>query len=249
MVVNFLGSSVLNTGNLYKLLNYNDTKSATSLSLWDRFLDFFRCHKKKEVVDTFHELIHGEHKGVGGERGENKFYCFEQLKRLANDESKNLFKTHIEYQGPYLNKYTFSIGSDNILSFHSQKNGHSLADLQFAGSSLVDNYESIVFNYMKEKKELFLSDYNNTKTDSEFGTDELMDYSCFFLKNNNEIKNELFEHGLINLDVMDSLRMEMDGLSNEEDDHFALRDNRRSYILTIIASSLISLYQLDSNYM
>lgn len=210
--------------------------------MWDRFADLFKSCKKKDVVNTFYNLIHGSRNERFEAKENNKFYCFEQLKRLAGVEHQHLFNVREEQHSASKSKYTFSIDGEDIVSFDSERNGYSLAELGASTLPVVDNYERIVYDYMKNHEERFLIDYKDTKTNADFGADELLDYSCFFLKNNADIRRELFAHGLINMDVMDILRDDMN-------DRFPIDENRRDYVLTVIASSLRSLNQLDSDYM
>ncbi|WP_196905805.1 hypothetical protein [Candidatus Symbiopectobacterium sp. 'North America'] len=111
-----------------------------------------------------------------------------------------------------------------------------------AGLPVVDSYERIVYDYIKSHEARFVVDCKDTKTKAGFGADELMDYSCFFLKNNADIRREFLAHGLINMDIMDILR-------DDINDRFPIDENRRNYVLTVINGSLRSLYQLDSDYM
>ncbi len=242
MSVSLLGSSALNKKNLSNLIIYNDKSKATELSLWDRFVDLFKSYKKQDVVNTFYTLIHGGNNNIGTNEENNKFYCFEQLKRLADVDHQHLFEVHVERHSVYTSKYTFSIDGDDILSFFSERNGCSLTELSVDKLPLVDNYEFIVYNYMKSNQERFLIDYKDTKANVYFSADELMDYSCFFLKNNHDVRKAFLEHGLINMDVMDILRDDMNN-------HCPLEDNRRDYVLTVITSSLRSLNQLSSDCM
>lgn len=129
-----------------------------------------------------------------------------------------------------------------IFLFFSERNGCSLTELNVEALPVVDNYELIVYNYMKNNQERFLIDYKDTKTNVDFSADELMDYSCFFLKNNHDVRKAFFEHGLVNMDVMDILRDDMNN-------YYPLEDNRRDYVLTVITGSLRSLSQLSGDYM
>ncbi|MGG2141945.1 hypothetical protein [Symbiopectobacterium sp. RP] len=245
MNVGFLGSSVLNSKNLSNLVMYNDKMKATKISLWDRFIDLFKSCKKQDVVNTFYTLIHGDSNKGNSAKTNNRFYCFEQLKRLADVEHQHLFSIRETPHSASESLYTFSIGNEDIVSFCSDKNGLSLAGLEMPGLPVVDNYERIVYDYMKRHEARFAVDYvdyKDIKTKAGFGADELMDYSCFFLKNNADIRREFLAHGLINMDMMDILR-------DDINDRFPIDENRRNYVLTVITGSLRSLYQLDSDYM
>lgn len=242
MNVSFLGSSALKSKNLSNLVMYNDKAKATKISLWDRFVDLFKSCKKQDVVNTFYSLIHGNRNEGNSDKTNNKFYFFEQLKRLADVEHQHLFNIRETQHSASENLYTFSIGGEDIVSFYSDKNGHSLAGLEVATLPIVDNYERIVYDYMKSHEARFVVNYKDTKTEAGFGADELMDYSCFFLKNNADIRREFLAHGLINMDMMDILRDDMN-------DRFPIDENRRNYVLTVITGSLRSLYQLDSDYL
>ncbi|MGL9721917.1 hypothetical protein, partial [Symbiopectobacterium sp.] len=129
-----------------------------------------------------------------------------------------------------------------IVSFCSDKNGLSLDGLEMAGLPVVDNYLSIVHDYMKSNEERFLIDYDDTKTKGILGGDELMDCSCFFLRNNDDIRRAFFAHGLMNMDMVDILRDDMN-------DRFPNDESPRGGILTVIHNSLVSLYKLNTDYM
>ncbi|MCW2478613.1 hypothetical protein [Candidatus Symbiopectobacterium sp. NZEC135] len=242
MNVGFLGYSALKSKNLSNLVMYTDKTKATKISLWDRFIDLFKSCKKQDVVNTFYNLIHGDGNEGSSDKTNNRFHCFEQLKRLADVEHQHLFNIREKYISDNESLYTFSIGSEDIVSFCSDKNGYSLAELKMAELPVVDNYQKIVHDYMKSNEERFLIDYPDTKTNGVLGGDELMDCSCFFLRNNDDIRRALFAHGLMNMDMVDILM-----------DYMKIRlpnDNSpRGGILTVIHNSLIKLYKLDTDYM
>lgn len=117
MSVSLLGCSVLNKKNLSNLIVYNDIVKATKLSLWDRFADFFKFCKKQDVVNTFYTIIHGGNDKISSNEENNKFYCFEQLKRLAGADHQHLFEVHVEQHSVYMSKYTLLIDDNDILVF------------------------------------------------------------------------------------------------------------------------------------
>lgn len=103
---------------------------------------------------------------------------------------------------------------------------------------LIDNYEKIVYGYVKDNKIKFLNEYKQTRVADNYSSDELINYSRFFLNNHSEVKKTLLERGIINIDVMDEVKYDMDKT-------IPVEDNRRGYALTTIAGSLRMEYHLE----
>ncbi|MEM0568295.1 type III secretion system effector SopD2 [Salmonella enterica] len=74
----------------------SDKQEALYMGLWDRFKDFFRTHKKKEVLEVLYTLIHGCERENQAElnvdiTGMKKIHAFVQLKQYANPSQQDRF--------------------------------------------------------------------------------------------------------------------------------------------------------------
>ncbi|MCW2476525.1 hypothetical protein [Candidatus Symbiopectobacterium sp. NZEC151] len=240
MAVNLLGEQRLSTKNYANLIKHNEKDKATHLNVWDKFCDLFRKCKKSDVVNTFYNLIHGDGRNHDNS-GKNAFYHFEQLRHMADPDDRHLFTTRVAEINGDENKYIFLIDNVEIATV-SVKSWDALYRLEHNSQPLIDNYEKIVYDYVKENKSRFLDEYKQTKIADNYGSDELMDYSCFFLNNHSEVKKTLLERGIINIYVMDEINYDMDKT-------IPVEDNRRGYALTTIAGSLRTEYHLDGDAM
>lgn len=240
MTINLLGEKRLSIKNYANLIKHNEKDKATHLNLWDKFCDLFRKYKKSEVIDTFFNLIHGD--GCSHDNsGRNAFYHFEQLRHMAHPDDRHLFTTRIDEINNDENKYVFLIDNVEITAVYV-KGGDELYKLECNSMPLIDNYEKIVYGYVKDNEINFLNEYKKTKITDNYSSDELINYSRFFLNNHSEVKKTLLERGIINVDAMDEIQYDMDK-------HIPVEDNRRGYALTTIAGSLRMEYHLEGDEM
>ncbi|ECF6030624.1 pathogenicity island 1 protein SopD2 [Salmonella enterica subsp. salamae serovar Greenside] len=85
----------VNHSRLARLMS-SDKQEALYMGLWDRFKDFFRTHKKKEVLEVLYTLIHGCERENQAElnvdiTGMEKIHAFVQLKQYANPSQQDRF--------------------------------------------------------------------------------------------------------------------------------------------------------------
>ncbi|EAB6842574.1 type III secretion system effector SopD2 [Salmonella enterica subsp. salamae] len=85
----------VNHSRLARLMS-SDKQEALYMGLWDRFKDFFRTHKKKEVLEVLYTLIHGCERENQAElnvdiTGMKKIHAFVQLKQYANPSQQDRF--------------------------------------------------------------------------------------------------------------------------------------------------------------
>ncbi|HCM1920032.1 TPA: type III secretion system effector SopD2 [Salmonella enterica subsp. salamae serovar 16:m,t:e,n,x] len=85
----------VNHSRLARLMS-SDKQEALYMGLWDRFKDFFRTHKKKEVLEVLYTLIHGCERENQAElnvdiTGMEKIHAFVQLKQYADPSQQDRF--------------------------------------------------------------------------------------------------------------------------------------------------------------
>ncbi|GAR74292.1 secreted effector protein sopD2 [Salmonella enterica] len=85
----------INTSRLARLMS-PDKEEALYMGVWDRFKEYFRTHKKREVLEVLYTLIHGCERENQAELnvdtvGMEKIYAFAQLKQYANPSQQDRF--------------------------------------------------------------------------------------------------------------------------------------------------------------
>ncbi|EEK1307906.1 type III secretion system effector SopD2, partial [Salmonella enterica subsp. enterica serovar Heidelberg] len=85
----------VNASRLARLMS-PDKEEALYMGLWDRFKDYFRTHKKREVLEVLYTLIHGCERENQAElnvdiTGMEKIHAFTQLKQYANPSQQERF--------------------------------------------------------------------------------------------------------------------------------------------------------------
>lgn len=234
MKVEFLGERTLMYCDITNLVKYDDKKQATVLTLWQRFLDLFRGVPKKAVIDSLYENINENPMAKLGGAVYHRFYNFEKLKSLALPTYRNLFKVDVQALGEKGTKYTFSIDKVDIFSFDTPNNWNSLSEMMFEHKPLVENYSCIVKKFSADNHVEFYKQFPDTKIKDNFGGDEVMDYSCFFLEENPDIKLALLEYGLFDLNILLSFVKDMTEQLRGDDDRIGKID----YRLTTLQVSL-----------
>ncbi|EBG2396290.1 type III secretion system effector SopD2 [Salmonella enterica subsp. enterica] len=85
----------VNASRLSRLMS-PDKEEALYMGVWDRFKDYFRTHKKREVLEVLYILIHRcEHENQAELNvditGMEKIHAFTQLKQYANPSQQDRF--------------------------------------------------------------------------------------------------------------------------------------------------------------
>ncbi|SQJ25352.1 pathogenicity island 1 protein SopD2 [Salmonella enterica subsp. enterica] len=85
----------INRSRLVRLMN-PDKEEALYMGPWDRFKDYFRAHKKQEVLEVLYTLIHGCERENQAElnvniTGMEKIHAFTQLKQYADPSQQDRF--------------------------------------------------------------------------------------------------------------------------------------------------------------
>lgn len=223
------------------LIQYDDKNKATALSLWQRFLDLFRISPKKDVINSLYENINEHPAAKLGGAVYYGFYNFEKLKALALPAYKDLFKINVQSLGMLGTRYTFSIDKVDIYSFDTPNNWDSLSELSFNQLPLIENYIPIVKKYAADNDVEFAKQFPDTKIKDDCGGDEVMDYSCFFLERNPDIKLTLLEYGLFDVDITNAFVNDMEAQLKGYDD----RIGRINYRLITLQISLKYLESRD----
>ncbi|WP_235921484.1 hypothetical protein, partial [Yersinia artesiana] len=116
---------------------------------------------------------------------------------------------------------------------------------------IIENYSTVIKEYAGNNLKKFKEFYPDTEIKDTYGADELMDYSCFFLKENPELKNLLLEYDLTNMDTLNSITDEMREKMEDVED-IEKRDKKigeLTYTLMTVSGSLITTKKLDNDYM
>ncbi|MCW2478611.1 hypothetical protein [Candidatus Symbiopectobacterium sp. NZEC135] len=241
MEIELTGGRKLHHCNMANLVQYDDKKKATALSLWQRFLDLFRISPKKDILDSLYENINEYPAAKLGGAVYYRFYNFEKLKALALPAYRNLFKVGVQSLGMNGTRYTFSIDKVDIYSFDTPNNWDSLSELSFNQLPLVENYNLIVKNFAADNDVEFTKKFPDTKIKDNYGGDEVMDYSCFFLERNPDIKLTLLEYGLFDLNITNAFVNDMEAQLKGDDD----RIGKINYRLITLQVSLNYLESRD----
>ncbi|MCW2488903.1 hypothetical protein J5069_23780, partial [Candidatus Symbiopectobacterium sp. NZEC127] len=138
-------------------------------------------------------------------------------------------------------RYTFSIDKVDIYSFDTPNNWDSLSELSFNQLPLVENYNLIVKNFAADNDVEFTKKFPDTKIKDNYGGDEVMDYSCFFLERNPDIKLTLLEYGLFDLNITNAFVNDMEAQLKGDDD----RIGKINYRLITLQVSLNYLESRD----
>lgn len=233
-------------GNDYKILfKHTNNEKAIELSLWDKFCDLFRSNKKQDVINLFYNLITpSKNENLNSELAV-KLEQFEQLKNMADPVNRDLFKIRTQLQGTSQKKYTFSIDGTDIYKFVSENNWNSLSKITLGNSPLIESYSTVIKEYAENNLNEFKEVYPDTEIKDTYGADELMDYSCFFLKENPELKNILLEYDLTNMDTLNSITDEMREKMEGDDQ----KRGELTYTLMTISGSLRITEKLDNDDM
>lgn len=234
MEIELAGGRKLHHGNMKNLVQYDDKKKATALNLWQRFLDLFRISPKKDVIDSLYNIINENPDAKLGGEMHHRFYNFEKLKALALPAYRNLFKIKAQFFGMKGTRYTFSIDKVDIYSFDTPNNWNSLSELSFNQKPLVEKYGIIIKDYAADNRTRLKDVYPDVEVKNNYGGDEFLYYSCFFLMENPELKLSLLEYGLYDLDIMKAYVNEMCEALKGDDDKAECID----YWLTTLSCSL-----------
>ena len=245
MKLTILGYKGLNSADYKNLIAYTNKEKSSALSFWRKFVNLFKSKDKKEVINTFYELINPSQDKNQHSDLKVKFHRFEQLKHMTEERNREQFKINIQPQGINNNKYTFSIEGNDIYSITSENNWNSLSEISFNQLPLIENYSRIVKQYAKDNQEVFSQHYPTTEITDVLDADTFIDLSCFFLGKNIELSNTLLAYGLTNIDVMDFITDEMSKTFEDND----LKRGELTYTLTTISGSLRLSEMLDSDCM
>ncbi|MGG2143573.1 hypothetical protein [Symbiopectobacterium sp. RP] len=241
MEIELAGGRKLDHCNMTNLVQYDDKRKATALNLWQRFLDLFRTSPKKDVIESLYENINEHPAAKLGGTVYYRFYNFEKLKALALPAYRNLFKVSAQSLGMKGTRYTFSIDKVNIYSFDTPNNWDSLFKLSVNQLPLVENYSAIVKKFAADNDIEFSKQFPDTKIKDNYGGDEVVDYSCFFLERNPDIKLTLLEYGLFDLDITNAFVNDMEAQLKGDDD----RIGKINYRLITLQVSLKYLESRD----
>ncbi|MGL9721918.1 hypothetical protein [Symbiopectobacterium sp.] len=137
---------------------------------------------------------------------------------MALPAYKNLFKINVQPLGMLGTRYTFSIDKVDIYSFDTPNNWDSLSELSFNQLPLIENYSPIVKKYAADNDVEFAKQFPDTKIKDDYGGDEVMDYSCFFLERNPDIKLTLLGYGLFDVDITNAFVNDMEAQLKGDDD-------------------------------
>lgn len=234
MEIELAGGRKLHHCYIKNLVQYDDKKRATALSLWQRFLDLFRTSPKKEVVDSLYANIN-EHPAVKlGGSVYYRFANFEKLKSLAVPAYRDLFKIETQFLGMKGTRYTFSIDKVVLFSFDTNNSWNSLSGLSFNKMPLVEKYGLIIRDYAADNRIALYNKYPDMEINDIYGGDQYLYYSCFFLTEHPDLKLILLEYGLSDPEVMKAFVKEMSEELKGNDDKVECMD----YWLTTLSCSL-----------
>lgn len=234
MEIEFIGGRQLHHCNMANLVQYDDKKKATALNLWQRFLDLFRISPKQDVIDFLYNVINESPDAKLDGDVYHRFYNFMKLKSLASPAYRNLFKIKTQFLGMNGAKYTFSIDNVDIYSFDTPNSWNSLSKLSFNQMPLVEKYGLIIKDFSANNRIRLKEVYPDVEVKDNYGGDEYLYYSCFFLMENPDLKLTLLEYGLYDLDIMKAYVNEMCDTLKGDDDKAECID----YWLTTLSCSL-----------
>lgn len=234
MEIELAGGSKLHHCNMKNLVQYDDKKKATALSLWQRFLDLFRISPKKDVINSLYNVINENPDAKLDGEVYHHFYNFMKLKSLASPAYRNLFKIKTQFLGMNGTRYTFSIDKVDIYSFATKNTWDSLSELSFNQMPLVEKYGLVIKDYADDNLTKLKEVYPDVEVNGIYGGDQHFYYSCFFLKENPDLKLTLLEYGIFERDVMEAYVNEMNEALKGNDDKTECID----FWLTVLSTSL-----------